>query len=145
MPVPPTFNQDQFLLIQQELVQFQNFWNPTQIYSNLFLVPKRDKSQRPVINLKVLNKFVQTQHIKMEEIHPLKELVRPGDWLAKVDLKDTYFKIPIHLAHRTFLSLLFQEKTYEFNCIPFGLHGSLPRRNIGPPIGIRSVYDCIHR
>ena len=82
-------------------------------------------------NLKVLNEFVQMQHIKMEEIHPLKDLVRPGDWLAKLDRKDTYFKIPFHLAHRISHSFLFQKKMYEFNCLPFGLHGSLPRRNIG--------------
>ena len=47
------------------------------LYSNLFLVPKKDGGQRPVINLK-------TEHIKMEGIHTLRDLVNPEDWLAKV-------------------------------------------------------------
>ena len=90
-------------------------------YSNLLLVQKKDGGLRPVINLKALNQHVRTQHFKMEGIHTLKELIRPGDWLAKVDLKDTYFSIPINPAHRRFLQFVFQEQTYEFNCLPFGL------------------------
>jgi hypothetical protein len=35
--------------------------------------------QRPVINLKSLNKFVHTEHFKMEGIHVLRDLLRAGD------------------------------------------------------------------
>ena len=84
------FNQDQFLLIQQEAKELINKGAISEVlepctvfYSNLFLLPKRDGGQRPVINMKALNEFVQMQHFKMEEIHTLKELVRPGDWLCQ--------------------------------------------------------------
>ena len=33
--------------------------------STIFLVPKKDRGQRPVINLKSLNRFVHTEHFKM--------------------------------------------------------------------------------
>ena len=66
-----------------------------QFVSNLFLVPKRDGSSRPVINLKDLNAFLCYDHFKMEGIHLLRDLLRPGDWLGKVDLKDAYFVMPI--------------------------------------------------
>ena len=46
--------------------------------STLFLVPK-DGGQRPVINLKSLNKFVHTEHFKMEGIHVLRDMLRAGD------------------------------------------------------------------
>ena len=54
--------------------------------SMVFLVPKKDGGQRPVINLKSLNNFVHTQHFKMEGIHVL---LRAGDWM------DAYFMLPI--------------------------------------------------
>ena len=52
--------------------------------SNVFLVPKKDGGQSPTINLKKLNEYVHTEHFKMEG------LLRKGDWMTKVDLKDGY-------------------------------------------------------
>ena len=43
-----------------------------QIFSTLFLVPKKDGGQRQVINLKSLNSFINAPHFKMEGIHKLK-------------------------------------------------------------------------
>ena len=58
-------------------------------YSQLFIVPKKDGGQRPIINL---NSFVKPQHFKMESITMLKDTLKQGDYMTKVDLKDAYFK-----------------------------------------------------
>ena len=71
--------------------------------SQLFLVPKKDGGQRPVINLKALNRYVPDEHFKMEGFHMIKSLVKPGDWMAKVDLQDAYFLIPVHQDYQRFL------------------------------------------
>ena len=92
-----------------------------QFLSNLFLVPKRDGTSRPVINLKGLNGFLQYTHFKMEGIHLLRDLVQPGDWLGKVDLKDAYFVVPIWKGHRKYLRFLWKDTLLEFACLPFGL------------------------
>jgi hypothetical protein len=86
----------------------------------VFLIPKKDGGQRPIINLKSLNEFVQTEHFKMEGIHLLKDLLRQGDWMVKVDLKDTYmyFAVPIHKQDRDFLKFTFKNRTYRFRCLP---------------------------
>ena len=94
---------------------------PGGFVSELFLVPKKDGGFRPVINLKALNMFIQEKHFKMENFHLIKELVRPQEWLVKVDLKDAYFLVPVHPDHHRFLQFQRLGQTYQFCCLPFGL------------------------
>ena len=92
-----------------------------QFVSNLFLVPKCDGGSRPVINLKDLNEYLQYNHFKMEGIHLLRDLMRPNDWLGKIDLKDAYFVVPIWENHKKYLRFLWKDSLLEFACLPFGL------------------------
>ena len=55
----------------------------------------------------------------------LKDIHKQGDWLAKIDLKDAYFMIPVHHQDRKFLRFQNQGKTYLFKCLPFGLSSAL--------------------
>ena len=43
--------------------------------------------------------------------------MKPGDWFAKLDLKDAYVTIP---SQRKYIKFVLQGKIYEFNCLPFG-------------------------
>lgn len=51
----------------------------------------------------------------------LKDLLRPGNWMAKVDLNDAYFMIPIAQENKHFLHFSWEGLDYQFNCLPFGL------------------------
>ena len=110
------------MLIQKGAVSLQE---PHQVgfVSQLFLVPKKDGDFRPVVtvNLKALNKFIQEEHFKMEGFHMVRDLVRQGDWLAKIDLKDAYFLIPVYSGHQKFLQFTWKASLYQFHCFPFGL------------------------
>ena len=81
-----------------------------QYVSPLFLVPKKDGTQRPVINLKQLNFHVEYQHFKMEGLHMLRELLQPNDFMIKIDLKDAYFSVPVHHQHRPYLRFRWKGK-----------------------------------
>jgi len=52
--------------------------------SRIFLVPKKDGSQRPVINLRQLNHYVIWENFKMESIHLVENLIQEGDWMINV-------------------------------------------------------------
>ena len=96
------------------------------LYSNLFTVPKKGGERRPIINLKALSRFIPHVHFKMEGIQSLRELILPGDFMIKLDLKDAYFSIPIHTTQQRFLSFMWEGQSYQFTCLPFGL-SSAPR------------------
>ena len=86
--------------------------------STLFLVPKKGGGQRPVVNLRPLNHFLPYEHFKLEGIHMLRDLLRKGDYLIKIDLKDAF---PLSQEHQKFIRFLWEETLYEFTCLPFGL------------------------
>lgn len=92
-----------------------------QFISNVFLIPKNDGSFRFILNLKELNKFVETHHFKMEDIRTASKLISTSDFMANIDLKDAYFFIPIHSSCKKYLRFKFEGQTYEFQCLPFGL------------------------
>lgn len=90
--------------------------------SNLFVIPKKTPGKfRPIINLKALNRHIVLNHFKMEGISTVKETIREGDWLAKLDLKDAYFTIPVFHEHRKFLRFRWGRAIYEYVSLPFGL------------------------
>ena len=66
-----------------------------QFLSHVFTVPKKDGSQRLVVNLRPLNHFVQKHHFKMEGAGMLRDLLQRNDWLVSIDLKDAYLSIQI--------------------------------------------------
>ena len=87
-------------------------------YSNMFLVPKKRGGQRPVINLKHLNKFVKSEYFKMEGLHRVKALLQKNDWMAKIDLKDAFFMIPMAPQCHHLLRFRVGKRSYR---LPFGL------------------------
>jgi len=104
--------------------------NSGSFYSSLFLVPKKNGQMRPVTNLKQLNQWVETPCFKMQGISTLRDLLRAGDWMVKVDLKDAYFTIPVHPQHQQYLRFMVDSDCYQFTTshstclVP---HGPLPR------------------
>ena len=71
--------------------------------SPIFLVPKKDRGSRPVINLKRLNSHIVYQHFKMEGLHLLKGLCTHEPAASAFP--------EVHLGGQR----------YQFTCLPFGL------------------------
>ena len=72
-------------------------------------------------NIKVLNQYVAKQHFKMEDIRTMKDIIRPRDYMAKLDLKDAYFSVPVAADDRKYLRFEWAGRVYEYTCLPFGL------------------------
>ena len=71
--------------------------------------PQKSGGHRPVVNLKGLNHFVEYKHFKMEGVPMLKNLLKPKDFLTKIDLKDAYLTVPIWNQHQKFLQFIWRD------------------------------------
>ena len=90
-------------------------------YSHLFVVWKTSGSWRPVINLSLINRFVDVSHFQMETIQSVLLSVRQGDWMASIDLREAYLQVPVHPESCCFLCFAAHGRAYQFNSLCFGL------------------------
>ena len=94
--------------------------------SKSFVHPKKDGTYRMIFNLKPFNEFVDYHHFKMDTLCTALKLIRPGCFMASVDLKDAYYSIPIAEEDRKFLMFEWKGQYYQYTCLPNGL-SSAPR------------------
>ena len=113
------------LLLQKQAIE-ETLPTREQFLGHLFLRPKKDGSMRPVFNLKGLNEFIPYEHFKMEGMLSVTNLIEESDWLAKIDLKDAYFCVPMDQSMKKFLRFQWRGQLYQFRVLPFGL-ASAPR------------------
>ncbi|KAL0172543.1 hypothetical protein M9458_032854, partial [Cirrhinus mrigala] len=90
-------------------------------YSRYFLVPKKDGTLRPILDLRRLNQTLMRRPFKMLTLKQILSHVRSGDWFLSLDLKDAYFHIQIAPHHRRFLRFAFEGVAYQYTVLPFGL------------------------
>lgn len=103
-------NQEMEALLSKEAIHQVQSQAPLNegFISSMFIVPKKDGGNRPVINLKPLNQFLVYENFKMEGIHMLRDLLKPDDYLVKIDLKDAYLTVPIWKHHQKYLRFLWK-------------------------------------
>ena len=93
-------------------------------YSRLFLVPQKEGTYSPVIDLSCWNQFVHNFHFHMEGLHCLKTLPRERVFMTSIDLKDEYFSVAIHESSQCFSisfglqTLCFPRLTFWSKCNP---------------------------
>lgn len=93
-----------------------------QFISTIFLRPKPNGKMRFILNLKNLNRFISTDHFKLEDLRTAIKLVSRDCRMATLDLKDAYHLIKIHEDSRKYLRFMWENDIYEFNVLPFGLN-----------------------
>ena len=74
-----------------------------------------------ILNLKSLNDHVVYLHFKMNTLKDAISQMKPNCFMASVDLKDTYYSVPIAQAHLKYLKFQWENKLYAFTCFPSGL------------------------
>ena len=87
---------------------------------------RRIKGQRSIMHkYEGLKDLVKEEHFKMEGLHLPPDLLKPGDLIVKVNLKDAYLQVPIYPESQTIIhfSLFTGNRNFTESPIylPFGL------------------------
>ena len=56
----------------------------------------------------------------MEGLSDVLNIMRPGIWMASVNLRDAYYSIPVHEEDQKSFSFAWGENYYRFLCLPNG-------------------------
>ena len=82
----------QKLLRKQVIEEVANDTN-TGYYSNLFTNRKKNGAYITILNLKKFNEYCTTEHFKMESIKNVINMLKPGMFLASIDIKDAFYSV----------------------------------------------------
>ena len=68
--------------------------------------------------------IIPPQHFRMETLVSILPTISPQDWAISLDLKDAYLHVPIHPESRSLLGFQYQNRTFQYQVLPFGLRDS---------------------
>ena len=108
-------------LLHKRAIEMVRVRTSLAFYNRLFIVPKPNQKWRPVLDLSALNKFLSVKTFKMETPETIRISLQQGEWVTSLDFSDAYFHIPIHTGSRKYLRFHFQNLSYQFRSLPFGL------------------------
>ena len=90
-------------------------------YSRIFLVPKKNGKFCLILDLSLLNRYIEKQAFKMETVKSVRQAMRLNDWAVSIDLTDAYLHVPIHRQSRKYLRFVHEDQVYHFSALPFGM------------------------
>ena len=144
---PSVFNTKQHAIVKAEIdklltkgVIIPAGQETGEFISTIFLTPKKVGTHRTILNLKEFNEFVAYHNFKMDTLEAAISMMKPGCFMASVDLKDAYYTVPIHPSHQKYLKFCFDGAFYQYTCLPNGL-ASAPR--IFTKL-LKPVYATLH-
>ena len=109
------------ILLQKDVIMRVEPSDQLTGFYSLFPHVKKDGGLHPILDPRCLNAFIKVLPFKMLTTSYILEAVEKGDWFTSVDLRDTYFYVPICPDHRPFLCFALQGQAYQFKVLPFGL------------------------
>jgi hypothetical protein len=90
------------------------------VLSNIFVIQRKDKL-RPVWDGRHVNSFIPQEHFQMEGLQDLRELLKRGDYMTVLDLKDAYYHLAIHPSLQPYMQFRWKTKIYQYLAMAFGL------------------------
>ncbi len=85
--------------------------------SPLLLVKKKNGKLRPCLDLRYVNEVLPYKKFKLEGLKQLRQMIRKGDWMTSIDLKDGYLHVPVAECSQKLLQFRFRNRFYRFKAL----------------------------
>lgn len=97
----------------------------THYVSPLVVVRKKDKSIRICLDARFLNERMAQDYGIPPNPHELLLRFKKGQVFSTIDLSSAFWQIPIKKEHKKYIGFMFDEISYTFNKVLFGLSTSM--------------------
>jgi hypothetical protein len=88
-------------------------------------VVKADGSVRPCLDGKKINEIIIPDREKPCPPDEVLQKYHGVQWLSSTDMSSSYWQVKLHPNSKKFTAFMFDNKTYWFNVVPFGLNISV--------------------
>ncbi|KAG6939132.1 hypothetical protein G0U57_003101, partial [Chelydra serpentina] len=89
------------------------------VYLIYFLISKKKGGWRPILNLCHINCFIRKLRFHMVTLAAIIPSLEKGMWFRALNMKDAYFHVDIHPAHRCFLRFMVGSHHFQYKVFPF--------------------------
>ena len=103
---------------------------------HIFERPKPNGKLRLILDISELNIHISNSHFQMLKLADIPLWLQKDHFLVSIDLTSAYWHIPVNADFQKYLGFQYQNKSYVFQAMPFGL-------NIAPRIFTRLMLDII--
>ena len=95
------------------------------VSSPVYAIPKKEPGCfRIILDLRHVNSFQQVPRFKMSGLKTVKTLIRPEDWMVKLDIKNAFHHLNVYDQHRRFTCFCFMECVYMYQALSMGSSAS---------------------
>jgi len=71
--------------------------------------------------MQLLNVTISPPRFKYKDLALLPPLLKEGDYMTTINLKDGFFHVPVLPSHQAYMPFQWEGKTYVFQVLPFGM------------------------
>ena len=91
-------------------------------FNRVFLVPKKNGKMRLVIDLSLLNPWLDCPTFSLDHAQVIREALAQHMWATSIDLSDAYLHIPVNPKYWKYLVFQIGNRRFQFMVLPFGLN-----------------------
>ncbi len=94
-------------------------------FSLISVMLKKNGKMCLIIDMQLLNCYVNPLRFKYQTLQDLVGLLQPGDFLIMIDFWDGFHHVEVHPSHQHLLGLHWWNRCYVFKFFPFRLNALL--------------------